>query len=241
MALVAFLVGGWWWALNLLRFGTVQPSAFPEVARPGVDPALGEWAGRYFTLLPVRFWGQFGLLEFEIPDLAVVVATAVVLAAMIAAFARRGHRWALAVTCGPFMLIVVVLAAQTWSSYQKTGVPISGIQGRYLFAAISGPALALAVVVERWPARLRQLAPAIVVALAAVMQGVAVETIVRGFWGGDGSTWLNRLNDMRAWSAFPNELTNAALLGGVVLFALAVVLLSVAGWRRPRSHAATAQ
>ena len=49
---LAFVIGGWWWAVNILRYGTVQPSGFQlgdphgPAAQPAPEFAGIFWEGR---------------------------------------------------------------------------------------------------------------------------------------------------------------------------------------------------
>lgn len=60
---IAFVIGGWWWALNLVRYGTVQPQGLPGATDPsqgiGVhkDSAV-TYFGHWWQLLATSFWGS---------------------------------------------------------------------------------------------------------------------------------------------------------------------------------------
>jgi len=132
--LVGIAVGGWWWARNLIVFGTLQPEGYhTEHIRAGkrvwyfISKAVGN--------LSESSWGRFGWLNWSLPW---------ILTTCLALFAL----WAVtrSLLCGPdglrrvvllgfYPLTIGMLYVQAWNKYQDTGA-VPGTQGRYLFPAV---------------------------------------------------------------------------------------------------------
>ena len=221
---VAFVAGGWWLAKNLIQHGTVQPSDAFYLVPQDVEPVVGDWAERFFYLLPVRFWGHFGYLEVKLNRPLIVFGTALVLGGITWALAQRRRRVPVAVLLVPFAGSLVLLARKTWNRYLLVGRPIPGIQGRYLFVSIVGMVVAVASAVDALPRWIHRGVVGFGAALVVVMHAMAVRVIVRRFWGTEVEAWNDRLDDLRAWSPLPALLTDLVLAGSVlVMVALAVV------------------
>ncbi|MBW3537035.1 MAG: glycosyltransferase family 39 protein [Actinobacteria bacterium] len=212
---VAFVVGGWWWARNLLVFGQLQTGIkLLDPAPAGFDPDPLWWLGRYFTLMPLRFWGSFGWFDVSIPAAAAIVATAVVvvLVAVGIASADSGRRRTdLAMMLIPLLAIAAMVAIGAFQGYLRTSFD-EGLQGRYLFPGIVG----LAAVVA-WGLRDKRWAPLAVLVGAAAMQVTAWLTIVDFYWGGaDVSAEIGSLVAWAPWDP-------AVLVLGAVLLVVATV------------------
>ncbi len=222
--LVALAVGGWWYVRNLVRYGTVQPSDSFWLVPKDVDPVIGDWAERFFYLLPVRFWGQFGYLEEKLNRPLVAVATVVVLAGIGWAVVQRKRRGPVAMLLVPFAGSIVLVARKTWSRYLLVGRPIPGIQGRYLFLGIVGLMVAVGSAVDALPSWLRRRTAGAGGVLLVAMHAAAVATMVRGFWGTESEAWTDRLDDLRAFAPLPEVLTNLVFVGTAVAVAALVVV-----------------
>jgi small subunit ribosomal protein S36 len=223
---VALALGGWWWVKNVVQHGSVQPSDPFWLVPQDVDPVVGDWAERFFYLLPVRFWGHFGLLEVKLNRTLVTVGTTIVLGSMLVALARTKTRAKAAVVLIPLAGSLLLVARKTWSRYLLVGRPIPGIQGRYLFVGIVGMMVSVGQAVEALPARARRHAPLAGAALVVTMHGAAVAQLVRRFWGPPVTSWLSRLRPMQAFSPLPAVLTDLVVAGAVAAVAgLALVCL----------------
>lgn len=233
---VAFAVGGWWWVLNLVRFGRVQPGGFgsearalmrpPEVPddvarRPldFVDGFTAEMSRRIVAWLglvePPRFPFRFALL------IMVVIAAGVVLALVL----RRSEvPRGIAVLCVlPTVGLLSFVAVNSYSSWWRYQV-FNGIQGRYLYAGIVGVAVAAAA---GWAAlarpRARPWLPLGALGLAAVAQVVAAAIVVDVFWMPRDPGALevleldNGLATIARWSPWPVAITALPLLAVAIL------------------------
>lgn len=206
---VAFVVGGWWWARNLLVFGQIQTGIkLLDPAPAGFDPDPLWWLGRYLTLMPLRFWGSFGWFDVSIPTAAAIAASVAVLlliAVGIAAAESGRRRIDLAMMLMPLLAIAAMVAIGAFQGYLRTSFD-EGLQGRYLFPGIVG----LAAVVA-WGLRDKRWAPLAVLVGAAAMQVTAWLTIIDFYWG--GPDLLGELRSLVAWAPWhPAVLAVGAVL-----------------------------
>lgn len=138
---LAFVVGGWWWLRNLVRFGDVQPSGLAGTRptkpwEPGTGPDPVQYLDLFWSRVSVRFWGEFGLLDYPLPEILTdtlsVLAVAVVLGY---AYTRHPRRLQTVVLSLLPVVVVLMLLANTWRHFVRTQLT-AGMQGRYLFVAI---------------------------------------------------------------------------------------------------------
>ena len=214
--LVAFAAGGWWWARNLIVFGQIQTGIkLLDAAPEGFQPDVGWWVSRYLRFIPWRFWGWFGWFDVALPALVVVLATALVLVAVLRALAKPPagpDRIDLLLLLVPTGAIAGLVAVGAFQGYLRTSFD-EGLQGRYLFPGLVG----LAVVVASGLGK-RGWMPGAVLAFAAAMQAVAVVTILRFYWG--GSPVVGELRAALAWSPWrpPFLVVGAAILVGAAIW-----------------------
>jgi hypothetical protein len=211
---LAFVVGGWWWARNLLVFGQLQTGIKLLAPAPaGFEPDVGWWLGRYFTLMPWRFWGSFGWLDVNIPAVLAITATAVLLSAVFWGVLSGGtRRLELLLMLVPAAAIAAMVAIGAFQGYLRTSFD-EGLQGRYLFPGLVG-----LMVVAAWRLRWRW-APLAVLAVAGVMQLSALRTILSFYWG--GANPVEEVASVVAWAPW-----HPAALGVGAALALALVVLT---------------
>jgi small subunit ribosomal protein S36 len=169
---VGTIAGGWWWVRNVVVDGALQPSGLGPIDdatrqlitgsdRPGGTDL--EFFGNFFRLLGQRTWGSLGLLD--IPSLAhpflqvMAVVFLLILVVGVGIGARPVRRlrgagdlsflreWTVgrAVTLlFPAVLTMLVMYAGSRSVYLH-GRQLPGIQIRYLFPTVLGPAVVAAV------------------------------------------------------------------------------------------------
>lgn len=174
--LTGLLIGGYWWARNLVLYGTLQPAGFPNEATDWAgrapDPlaflrtAVGDLAG--------SFWGKFGWLELPMPTTLIIALTAIAaIMAMTGLVAAKGRRAVLIVLTLFVPISIVILLVQGWMNYVHTG-NVAGMQGRYLYPAITGLAVLATfgmVWLRRlgsWPARIGGVVLAVVAPLVGM-------------------------------------------------------------------------
>lgn len=213
--LVAFAAGGWWWARNLLVDGVLLPAVGLRDRVP-VDPRVGEFARGFGDRLVTGVWGSFGWQEAALP-LALVSALSVALVVSLVRGLKVAPRPApLLVLLLPVAALVVLIAANAWRAYLKTGVPYA-TQGRYLFAGLVGVLVVAAAGLSASPPRVRRWVPSAIVLLAVVLHAVAIDTITGRYWTG------GRVDAVLAFSPWP--------AATVVTWAVAVVVAAlVAAW-----------
>ena len=243
---ITLALGGWWYVGNRIRTGKFSPSIestwLARSSRPaGFHPHLGEYISSFASLITERFWGWFGWFSVRLTLGVIVVATVLLAVAVVTALgsglnrsARAGpasdpspadgplappRRIDLAVLLLPAVVLVAVVASHAWSLYVRAGTK-PFIQGRYLFSAIVGIAVVVAVGVCRLAGRW---APVVMLAWVGLMQGDAAHRIISGYWGAPGRGLRGELRAMVAWSPWPGPLSAI----GAILALMALAWLTI--------------
>lgn len=233
--------GGWWWLANLAKYGTLQPAGhFKALAEPLAFADGGWlWLEVFLKRLPTRFIATLSVKPGNpFPLWLCITASATLLAGMLVLLARRrtfgaGRADGL-LLCGPFLLGLAVLMANTWALYSNTGA-LAGIQGRYLYFAACGFAAAFGLgVAALLPARVSGWLPVLLWGVAVAMVAAAQRVVLAFHWGGADAGLGERLAAMQAWSPAPVGVAWLAW-GGLVVAALGLLasLLSSARQGRP--------
>lgn len=211
---VIALVGGAWPIRNRIRHGEFLPKITSYVRPPeDFQPNFLEYFPDFASRLTYRFWGRFGWYEAPLSVLSVVLATAVVVFALIslASMWRRsatgtgeGHPiarsgWALVIFGSLFPMLVAFVLYIGWSRHIVDGrTPF--IQGRYLFVAL----VPFVVVVGAGLAStLRRWAPALVLAGAVLIQLDGFRVALRVWWAEPGASLRRSAQAAIAWSPWP--------------------------------------
>lgn len=218
---IAFVVGGWWWARNLLVDGVLLPAVNLRDRVP-VDPDVGEFARGFLDRLLTSVWGSFGWQEAELSVVVVGALSALLAVAVALGLWRRPRRAASAVLLLPAVVLTLLIAANAWRAYLKTGVPYA-TQGRYLFAGLLGVLVVAAAAVHVLSLRMRPRSPLALLVLAVVLHAFAIDTITARYWTG------GRIATLVAFSPWP-----AAV---VAMMAVAVLVAAVAAARSLRPSA----
>ncbi|MGI8755729.1 MAG: DUF2142 domain-containing protein [Acidimicrobiales bacterium] len=246
------VAGSAWWYLRVrLRTGrfapTIEETRLTTALRPpGFHVDISSYAAMLGRGLTQRFWGSFGWYSVRFSTGFAYTLTAVLVALVVVAFfagrARRGSAhegagstegkapsaWLLAVLLSPLVLLGAFVVQRSFLLYQRTS-KFQFIQGRYLFPAVTGLAVVVAVAASRLAGRW-----ALPVAAAAVagMQAWALRRALVGFWGGPGVGPVGQVRALVAWSAWPGEVF--ALLGLSMVAAISWLgWAGVTEWREP--------
>jgi hypothetical protein len=201
----AFVLGGWWWVLNLVRYGRVQPAGAPSRAQEGIVLDRLGFLEVFVERMRWTFFGEVGVREP--PQLAVLTGTLAalfVVCCVVGLFSRRriADRLLLLLAFG---LTVVILFSTTYAAHVVTkGFP--GIQGRYLFALLVPIAVLFAAgavsLVHRFRLRAEVLLP--VIALAGVAVPLLAVGIAFGiFYAAPGQSWAGAVDLFLRWAAWP--------------------------------------
>ncbi|CAN5332786.1 hypothetical protein BH20ACT5_BH20ACT5_17260 [soil metagenome] len=234
----AFAVGGWWWALNQLRYGTLQPNAYGESPLRDEPLSLLGFTAGFVERLSLSFWGNFGWLELPLDQAVTTVLSVVVAPVALAAFADGRTRAPLLVLSVFPVVGVLALFASVYAVHQRNG-QFPGMQGRYLFGALvigtAAVAIGLGVLARRVGLDQRWLVPLTAV-VAVVVAGYGAVVAFSGFYldvgVGVGAAW----DFMSAWSPWPGWLVDT-LAAATVAIAAAVLTYTVAAAARTRSAA----
>jgi 4-amino-4-deoxy-L-arabinose transferase-like glycosyltransferase len=236
---VGFVFGGLWWVRNLIAFGAVQPNGYGTQAiynRPnqrGGGGPLDFYVHGVINLLTRSFWGGVGHLSS--PTISLKLANEISLLALLGILAAiiwgiRGvrHRGALLLLVAPMLLALVIVVQGSWPVYEQRG-QIRGVQGRYLYLAVPGIAICLAVIGERLLWRARALLPALAITAMILMQAVSGYRVIKRLWfaPGPGNSLRTALNHLEVLSPWPNGITQGVF---ALTALLALAALALAGY-----------
>lgn len=224
---LAFAIGGWWYAINLARYGAIQPSVpgFPPGKFLGDDDALFfDYATRVVLL---RYWGNFGWFETILPwtfvYTAFVAVSVLLLIGLVRAARPRGLRWALLVMLAPTAGTYVLMVKTALGVYLRTGY-YSALSGRYLFVGVVGVAVVVGLGAAGVP-KVRRWSPLVLLLGAGVMQFGAIRVVTRRWWEPPGGTLRQAWGALSSWSPWSPRLVQLALLMAVLFLVLVVAEL----------------
>jgi 4-amino-4-deoxy-L-arabinose transferase-like glycosyltransferase len=231
---IGFGIGGWWWAVNYLRYGTFQPDGVPQDGLAGlvVDrPRVSVWAfgDVFWDKMTLTFWGDFGQLELPLAQPLVVALTVVLVLLALLAFRARGKRVPLLILLSFPVAVLLALFAGTYSAHLVYG-RFGGIQGRYVYGGLIIILVAVALglgEIARLAGRAGRAVLPVVVALALANAGYAMWFAFRGYYLDVDWTLAEGWERMVQWSPWPEwavaGLGVAILLVGLIALGLAAV------------------
>lgn len=231
---VALVAGGWWWIRNVVVFGKLQVSVpiYKEASGAGND--VGFWLKTFVIWFTESFWGWMGFFEAKLPVIVIGLASVAAVATLVVALIpRRSPAMAIVPTevlilLAPAIMMIPIVAYRAYAVYVDTGIT-AGIQGRYLFPAVTAFAVIAAAVWVEILARQGEWVPLGVLAGVALMQIAAFMTILSVFYAAPGAAVVDRFRTWLAWSTVPQGVSLASL-GMVVI--LGVVTASLLWPRR---------
>ncbi|MCW2544071.1 MAG: hypothetical protein JWM40_1623 [Frankiales bacterium] len=244
---VGFLAGGFWWLRNLIAFGALQPNGFGSSLaqiegkpRAADNPAvLSVFLDAVQDRIARTFWGGVGIasqptLTKTGGTILFVLVGIAITATLVLGVRGSGQRKVLGLLLLPFPLVLAIVLDGSYGEYvQHAKLP--GLQGRYLYLAIAGLAIAVAVALDRLMGPARKALPLLAVLIVLVMQEIHTHRLIRSLWLGDngGSLWT-ALRGMREVSPWSGGATNLVLLL-TVLTGLATLVLAARGAFAPVS------
>jgi 4-amino-4-deoxy-L-arabinose transferase-like glycosyltransferase len=201
----AFVLGGWWWALNLVRYGTLQPAGMstPTLDRPALSAS--QFADIFQQRISASYFGDFGLLEAPMPLSFTRTMTYLFLALAAVALVSRHKIGERVMFLLMFGLTIGVLFMNTYGSHLLNH-NLGGLQGRYLFVVLV-PTLSLVAIGLYRIARLVRL-PSVLLVLGTLVVGLGISAagLLYGFRtyylpaGQSLGTAVDRLIGWSAWS-----------------------------------------
>ncbi|WP_263864032.1 glycosyltransferase family 39 protein [Candidatus Frankia nodulisporulans] len=232
-------LGGWWWIVNVVRWGAFQPETpgFP------LGQYLGDDWGAYTEVLVngtiLRWWGSIGWFEVNLSTIPVRVASALVVALFALALirARSGRSrvdllFMLWVTWGLFALMTLQSAKNFDRQYH-----VSGISGRYLYAGLAALAIGVGMGAAALGRHLSRVMPLFFLAGAATLQFLSVRQVFPHFWKPENGDLGDAWTDMAAWSPWPEWIL---ICFAVAVCGLAVAAVVACGWLAVVGPTATA-
>ena len=241
--LLSLAVGGWWWVRSLVLYGTLQPEG---LGSDGVASTAGAaphhaW-GDLFRSLAVSTWGGIGLPDtprfsepFSWAWITVLLAGVVV--ALIVGVDRGWGRAAALVFALPAVLTLGLVILDARTAFLATG-DVSGLQGRYLYAAMAGLFVLCGIGVARLLGRTAaRWMPLVAVTAGLVTQAWAWRQLIHTWWAPATSSAATEIGDafraMLRWSPWSHPVTTAPYIAVAVLGVLAVVMAFSYAWRLP--------
>lgn len=227
---VAFATGGFWWLINLVRYGDLQPSGL--TIKAGLNPEPGRTPLTFLShaakAISESFVGRFSYLELTFSGgRAIYVVGAIVIAAVAAVAVARGRRTlTLTLIAAPVVtLLFMFKASYPW--YIDYGL-LPGLQGRYLFVCLVplGALVAIswnALIQIRW---IWITIPVLMVG-AGLVAGAGLRVALRGFYQGRDERFADVVID-RASMWVPGG--HVAVISSFVLIALALAATWYAAW-----------
>ena len=205
------LLGGWWYVVNVIRYGSVQSEQTQVAFAPppaGFVPSLSTYLHHFASTVSQRFWGEFGYLEIPLPSAFTTAATIVLLALLVLGVVSVRPLLPGLALLAPLLGVAAIMLAGTYGLYRKYG-NFPGLQGRYLFPALA----AVSVLVGAGLFLVtRRFAPLVALVLAGGCQAYGSGYELDKFWGGS-------LRTVAAWCWYPGFLVYvlcAVLAAGVV-------------------------
>ncbi len=227
---VSFVTGGFWWLVNIVRYGDLQPDGYKLIA--GLSPDPGRTPLTFFShaahAVSESFVGRFSYLELTFSGgRAIYVVGAIILASVAAIWVARGRRvLALTLIAAP-VLTIAFMFKSSYPWYIDYGL-LPGLQGRYLFVCLV-PLAALVAITWDTLVRVRWLwitIPVLVVG-AGLTAAAGLRVALRGFYQGRDERFLDVVVD-RAAMWVPGG--HAAVISAFVLIALALAATCYAAW-----------
>ena len=188
-ALGIAMVSGWWFGLNMLRYGVDDPLGWKRFTGRAADLArstpLTDELGQFWQVQLASFWGWFGWLALPLPRWQYAVAAALILCA-VAGLLRWGlvERRSCSLATRRAMALAMLTCVLAYASVFRLAFDMNLVvaHGRLLYIALPALALLAATGLLAWfpPAWERPVA----LALALGLFGLALQALVGTLWPG---------------------------------------------------------
>lgn len=140
---------GWWWILNIVRYGVLQPAGYSRPIPDTWDGSDAEFLHYFwlaFQTFTKSFFSSFGWLEADFPQWLTWLLLTLLVVGLAWSVTKAGRsRTTYLILLSPFVGLIVLLYGQGWLNYVSSSA-IAGVQGRYLYpclAAFGGIVLGL--------------------------------------------------------------------------------------------------
>lgn len=227
---VAFVTGGFWWLINLVRYGDLQPSGLTLNA--GLNPDPGRTPLTFLShaakAISESFVGRFSYLELTFSGgRAIYVVGAIIVAAVAAVAVARGRRILTLTLIAAPVTTLLFMFKSSYPWYIDYGL-LPGLQGRYLFVCLVPLGVLVAI---SWNAliRIRWMWITIPVFMvgAGLTAAAGLRVALRGFYQACDERFVDVVVD-RASMWVPGG--HVAVISSFVLIALAVAATWYAAW-----------
>jgi len=219
----AFVLGGWWWAVNLLRYGTLQPGGERLVPRAGEVLSPIEYLDVFVRRLRWTFFGEAGVKQPEAFAALTLTLAVLFLVLVTVGLLTRGRRPERLVMVFGGLLTTALLFNQAYSGHRATRA-LPAIQGRYLYVLLVPIVVLMTLGLVQLARLARVRAEWLLRGTAGVGLVVALTGVVlafRQFYRGPGESLAEAVDRLLAWAAWPPPVL-AALAASVVLAVVAL-------------------
>lgn len=227
------LLGLWWWILNLIRYGTLQPKGMgpiaPEISNP---PSADVWVVGFAKIFMRTSWVALGWAEGSPPPwLYIGLSGLFILMLAVGSWAFRRQFGNLAIMHLIWLGALLVVIAGSFPEFERSG-QVRAAQGRYVQVAVVAFAVLAAAGLSKWFHGMSA-TPLLVLVFSAI----GISYGIYHFWvPADGAgDILGRVDSMLSW--WPAGLIWLAL--GIVTALAAASFGTVTMWRLASTRVST--
>lgn len=229
---VATLPGLWWWVLNLVRYGTLQPKGTVEPAPVAHVPPVTSWLHDFADTWSRTLWVALGWAEGTPPPWLYVGATVVFVVLLLAGSWVLRRRIGVVVLLHVFWLgPLAIVAMGSLQEFMSSG-QTRAAQGRYVQIAV----VAFAVLVIAALSRVARLLPALpLLVLLCAAGGIGYG--LYHFWrpaAGEDVVWGRIVSMDSWWPGGPVWLGAAAVIATLAALVGALAVRSIPITAGPR-------
>ncbi len=177
LAALATLPGSWWWVLNQVRYGTVQPKGGVVPAPSAVVGPVSQWAHEFSATFLRTTWLALGWAEQRPAAWVYIVPTIVFgLLALVGTWVLRRRAGAVLLLHLLWVGPAGIVAFGSLQEFSSSGT-VRAAQGRYVQTAVAAFVVLVVAALARWTALLVAM-PLLVLGSAAACAWYGLQT----FW-----------------------------------------------------------